>query len=173
MSRIPIYQMTFGQSSNGKQGLVFTSEQKDYTNQSILFTLPIREQFHDPFDFIEFLSHETIYFPFLLGEKYFDLVAKINFPELIFQVPETDIQVIFEIENGDFLSWPFFPYRRNFFRKTKYVGSEEKFIIKNRGFLNVMPVDLYEKDELFNTHKGVFVGLTPNFGTFDSENYKQ
>lgn len=170
MARIPIYQMSFGQSGNGKPGLVFTSEQQDYTNQSILFTLPIIEPFRHPFELLEFLDHQKVYFPFLLGEQYFDLVARFNFPELIFDIPETDIQIIFEIDNGNLLNWPFFPFRKNFFRKMNYVGSEEKYILKNSGFLNVMPVDLYEMDELYNTHKGVFVGLTPNFGTVDIEN---
>lgn len=170
MARIPIYQMAFGQNRDGSRGLVFTSEQQDYTNQSILFTLPVLEPIHHPYDLLEYLDTQEIYFPFLLGDQYIDLVAKLNFPELVFEIPETDIRVIFEIDNDGMPYWPYFPTGRSSIRRMKYVGNEEKYILKNSRLLNLMPVDLYEMDELYNSHRGVFVGLTPNFGTFDLEN---
>ena len=170
MTRIPIYQMTYGQDNEGKPGLVFTSEQEGYDSQSILYAIPLIEPFRHPFDFIENFEHQTIYFPFLLGDKYFDLEAKVNFPDLIFTIPDKDIQITFEIDTDNFLGWEFFPFTRQLNRRTKYVGKQNKLLIKNSGFLSLLPVDLYEMDELYNKHQGVFVGLTPNFGTFDDNN---
>lgn len=169
MTRIPIYQMTYGQDKEGKPGLVFTSEQEDYDSQSILFAIPIVEPFRHPFDFIDNFEHQTIYFPFLLGDKYFDLEAKMNFPELVFTVPDKNIQITFEIGIDNMWGWDFFPFRRQPFKYTKYVGNQ-KLLLKNNGFLTLLPVDLYEMDELYNKHQGVFVGLTPNFGNFNDNN---
>lgn len=159
--------MTFGQDSEGKAGLVFPSEQEGYDNQSILFVIPIIEPFRDPIDLIEFFDHQEFYFPFLLGEKYYDLKAKLNFPDLVFSVPEMNVEIVFEVDSDNYWAWDFFPFRRRANRRTKYVGKQKNWLMKNNGFLTLLPVDLYEMDELFNKHKGVFVGLTPNFGNND------
>lgn len=169
MTQIPIYQMTYGQDYEGKPGLVFTSEQEGYGSQSFLYAIPILEPFSYPFDLIENFERQTFYFPFLLGDKYFDLEAKVIFPDLIFTIPEKDIQITFAIDTEKFLNWDYFSFKRQLNRQTKYVGKENKFLIKNYGFLNLLPVDLYEMDELYNNHKGVFVGLTPFFGTFNDD----
>ncbi|RZL25218.1 MAG: hypothetical protein EOO96_23150, partial [Pedobacter sp.] len=88
MTRIPIYQMTFGQNAKEVDGLVFTSEHENNGNQTILFTIPIIEPFENPFDFIEYFERSTFYFPFLLNGRYMDLEAKVEFPEFTFDVPE-------------------------------------------------------------------------------------
>jgi hypothetical protein len=168
MRRIPIYQMTFGQDQSGKPGLVFTSEQKEYGSQSILFAIPIIESFHHPFDLIESIEHQAIYFPFQMGEKYYELEAKINFPELTFSVPDTDIQISFEIDIDSFSNWYYFPFRKDLYKKKKYIGKANNLILKNNGFLTLMPVDLFEMDELYLKHNGIFVGLTPNFGQIEN-----
>jgi len=167
--KIPVYQMTFGQDAEGKAGLVFPSEQESHDNHSILFTIPIIEPFHNQFDLLEFLDHQTIYFPFLLDEKYYELEAEINFPELVFTIPEKNTKILFQIDDADFY-WRFFPFGRHITRKTKYVANQTKLIPKNDGFLSLLPIDLFEMDELYNEHKGVFVGFTPNFGNSDNFN---
>lgn len=171
MSRIPIYQMTFGQGYNGGPGLVFTTEQEVYSSQSILFTIPIVDNIRHPLEFIDYLRHSKVIFPFQLGDKYYDLEGTVNFPEITFDIPETETKIIFEIDNENILSWHFFRFRRKSFRRMKYVGKQNNFIVKNDGFIILQPVDLYEMDELYLKHKGVFVGLTPNFG--NSENYNR
>jgi hypothetical protein len=171
MSRIPIYQMIFGQGNDGKPGLVFTTEQEEYSNQSVLFTIPIVDNFHHPLEFIDYLEHSKVIFPFQLGEKYYDLEGTINFPEITFAIPETEIKIIFEIDNDNFFGWHFFPFRRKPYQKMKYVGKQNNLIVKNEGFIVLQPVDLYEMDELYLKHKGIFVGLTPNFG--NGENYNR
>ncbi|SRR5258706_677921 len=167
MTPIPIYQMAYGQDNEGKPGLVFTSEQEGYDNQSILFAIPVVEPLNHPFEFIERFEHQTIYFPFLLEDKYLELKAKVNFPDLIFAIPNKDIQITFTIDTDNFWGWDFFSFRRQFKGHTKYVGKQNKLLLNNNGFLTLLPVDLYEMDELYNKHRGVFVGLTPNFGNFN------
>jgi hypothetical protein len=168
ISRIPIYQMTFGQGRDGKPGLVFASEQEEYGNQSVLFTIPIFGDFRHPIELIDFLEQTTIIFPFLLGKEYLELIGRINFPEITFAIPNNDTKIIFEIDNDNIFRWNVFPFRDRSYRNMKYVGKHTDFILKNYGFLVLQPVDLYEMDELYLKHKGVFVGLTPNFG---SENF--
>lgn len=157
--------MTFGQGSDGKPGLVFASEQEEYGNQSVLFTIPILDDFRHPVEFIDYLEHTTIIFPFQLGEEYLELKGKINFPEITFEIPKSDIKITFEIDNDNIFSWHVFPFRRRPYRNMKYVGNQTNLILKNHGFLILQPIDLYEMDELYLKHKGVFVGLTPNFGS--------
>jgi len=159
--------MTFGQDKNGNPGLIFPSEQEKSASQSILFTIPVTEQFNHSIISLK-LDRQTIYFPFLLGDKYFELLANINLPQLFFTVPEVNIQIIFEIDDINFSGWGIFPFKRRFFRRIKYVGSYGKLVPQNRGFLILLPVDLGKMDELYNNYKGVFVGFTPNFGIFPS-----
>lgn len=170
MRRIPIYQMTYGQSEDGKPGLVFTSEQEGYDSQSIYFGIPILEPINYWFDLIEYFDRHTFYFPFILGEKYFEIEAKVNFPELIFAIPNNDIKITFEIDRNKFGGWDFFPFIQRSYNDLKYVGKHNKLFPKNKGFLTLLPVDLYKMNELYNNNQGVFVGLTPNFGNFN-ENY--
>lgn len=167
-SRIPIYQMTYGQEAEGKPGLVFTSEQEEYGNQSILFTIPILEIFLHPIELIDYLKHTDIVFPFELDGEYYDLKGKIEFPEITFEVPKIKIKITFEIEYDYVFNWHIFPFRRRSFKGMKYVGKHTKLILRNHGFLILQPVDLYEMDELYLKHKGIFVGMTPNFGNNDN-----
>ena len=169
MIRIPVYQMTYGLGKGGSYGLVFTSELETSSSQSILFTIPVIKYSH-PIIFLEEIRYSrnyTIYFPFLLGERYFNLEAEINISELIFTVPETDFQITFEIDLDESINRLLSPYRERVLVISNYVGNEEQLILPNYGFLTLLPVDLYEMDELYIEHKGVFVGLTPNFGTLD------
>lgn len=168
ISRIPIYQMAFGQGSDGKPGLVFASEQSEYESQSVLFAIPITDEFHHPFEFIDYLEHSSVIFPFQLEDEYYELKGKINFPEITFEIPKTDIKITFEIDNDNIFSWQVFPFRRRPYQNMKYVGEQTSLILKNHGFLILQPVDLYEMDELYLKHKGIFVGLTPNFGNNDN-----
>lgn len=167
MTTLTVYQMTFGQSSEGKPGLVFTTEQEEYGNQSVLFVVPIIEDLHHhhPFEFINYFEQMEISFPFQMGEEYLELKGRVSFPEVSFKVPNSDLVINFEIDSDNVYNWRVFPYRRKPYRKMSYVGRHSNLIKKNFGFLVLQPVDLYEMDELFLTHKGVFVGLTPNFGS--------
>lgn len=169
---LPVYQMTFGQNADGNAGLVFTTEQEEYGNQSVLFAIPIVNDFHfhHPIEFIDYLENVRITFPFQLEEEYYDLEGKINFPEVVFNIPKTDLKITFEIDNDNFFYWNIFPFRRRAYRKLKYVGKQKHLIKENNGFLILQPVDLYEMDELYLKHKGIFVGLTPNFGNNDNLN---
>lgn len=169
ISRIPVYQMTFGQGSDGKTGLVFTSEHQEYSNQSVLFTIPIIDNFRDPFEFIDYFRYGRIIFPFQLDGEYLELEGEINFPEVNFKVPDTDFNIAFELDNNNIFAWHIFPFKRRPYRGIKYVGTQNSLILKNRGFIILQPVELYEMDELYLKHKGIFVGLTPNFG--DSKNF--
>ncbi|MBE7171835.1 MAG: hypothetical protein INR73_14705 [Williamsia sp.] len=171
MTRIPIYQMTYGQNSQGNTGLMFTSEQENFTSQSILFTVPIIEPFAHPIDVFNYVESYKFYFPFLLNERYMELEAKVNFPEFVFNVPETKYQVAFEADADNFYNWQYYlslvfkSPKRPLHRNLKYVGNADKLIPnKTFGFVTLAPIDLYEMDELYLEHKGVFVGLTSNFG---------
>jgi len=168
---IPVYQMTYGQGSDGRAGLVFTTEQEEYTNQSVLFVIPIIDAFERPPHFIDFLQDATVVFPFLLGNKYYDLEGKVNFPEVIFNIPEVKRTITFEIDIDNIFGWHFYPFWRREYRKIKYVGEHVNLVPRNNGFIILQPVDLYEMDELYIEHKGVFVGFTPNFGI--GENYNR
>ena len=167
MNRIPIYQMSYSQDSDGNLGLVFTSEQELHDNRSIMFVVPLIEPFRHPFEFIGNFEHQSIYFPFLLGEKYYELEAKINFPDLEFTIPEKNIKITFSIGIDNFINWNFIPFRQQQNNFPKYIGKHNKLLTENNGFLSLAPVDLYEMDELYNEHQGVFVGLTPNFGVLN------
>lgn len=169
---VTVYQMTYGQDNEGNAGLVFTTEQEEYGNQSVLFTIPITDNFpfHHPMEFVEYLESVRITFPFQLNEEYYELEGKVNFPEVVFNIPNSDIKITFEIDNDHIFYWHVFPFRRRPYRKLKYVGKQKHLIKDNNGFLILQPVDLYEMDELYLKHKGVFVGLTPNFGNSDNIN---
>lgn len=67
--RIPVYQMTIGQNSEGKSGLIFSSEQKETSSQAVVFAIPVVEQYHHPFDFIEHVDMQQVYFPFEMEGK--------------------------------------------------------------------------------------------------------
>lgn len=166
--RIPIYQMTFGRDIEGRTGLVFSSEVKTNDMQSILFTFPIIDSINHPIDLIEQINRFSIYFPFDMEGKYYELEAKINFPELIFQIPGIDRKVVFLIDETSYLSWFHFPIRGFYDNKYIYIGEHKKIVPKNKGFILLMPVDLYEMDELFLKYKATFVGLTSNFGNYEA-----
>ena len=160
ISRIPIYQMTFGQGNNGKSGLVFASEQAENKSQVVLFTLPVIDGFQRQFNLKDYLEYSTLIFPFEHENKYYELKGKINFPEIIFEIPKTDIIIKFEIYNQ-------LNFRGHFHRpypRMEYVGMQTSLILKNHGFLVLKPIDLNGMNELYLKHKGIFVGLTPNFG---------
>ena len=175
MALIPIYQMTYGQDNHGNEGLVFASEQENTTNQSIMYVIPILENYEHAFEIIDSLEFDTIYFPFLLGEKYFNLKARLNFPELIFDIPETNGgKIVFQIEGDHQFTLDFnYPFRskRKFFKKLKYVGFEKGFVVKNNGFIALLPIDIFEMDALYNEHQGIFVGMTPKFGELLKDNF--
>jgi len=167
MARIPIYQMTYGQNQEGEKGLVFTTEQTEYNNQSLIFTIPIVKTFDHPFDIHYYFESNKFYFPFSLNEEYLELEATVSFPEMIFRIPNTEYQVAFEVDMDYFYPW--WLLRRNSFRRQEYVGKFNHLIDSNHGFVILLPVDLYEMDELYTEHSGIFVGLTPNFGNINRE----
>jgi hypothetical protein len=160
ISRIPIYQMTFGQGDKGKPGLVFASEQAENKSQLVLFTIPVIDGFQRQVNLIDYLEYSTLIFPFELENNYYELKGKINFPEIIFEIPKTDLIIKFEIYNQ-------LNFRGHFHRpypRMEYVGMKKSVILKNHGFLVLKPIDLNEMNELYSKQKGIFVGLTPNFG---------
>jgi hypothetical protein len=159
--------MSFGQDSDGQIGLVFTTEQPADTNQSILFALPLPDQLVHPLKLIDLLEHEAIYFPFLLGDKYYNLRGEVSFPEVVFTVPGIGIQITFEIDGRELFDWTFYRPIKRKTNRLKYVGKQNNYIERNTTFLNLLPVDLLSMDDLYNDHGGVFVGFTPNFGSFE------
>lgn len=165
--------MTYGQDSEGKPGLVFPTEQEEYGNQSVLFTIPITYNYplNHSMEFIDYLKSIRIIFPFQLKDEYYELEGKVNFPEVVFDIPKSEIKITFEIDNDQVFNWHLLPFRRRPHRKLKYVGKQKHLIINNNGFLILQPIDIYEMDELYLKHKGIFVGLTPNFG--NSNNIKR
>lgn len=169
MARIPIYQMAFGQNTDYKKGLIFTSELPENSMPSIIFTIPILSNFRHPLDFEDFFYLNTFYFPFSLNNEYLEIEAKVNFPEMIFDIPKTEFQVAFDIDTEGFYNWSYFPFRIRR-RSLKYVGKEKHLIFKNDGFLPLLPTDIFEMDELYIKHKGIFVGLTPSFGNIENIN---
>lgn len=173
MARIPIYQMSFGQNKESEKGLIFSSELPEYSMQSIIFTIPIPSNFHHPMEFEDYFYLNTFFFPFSLNDEYLELDAKVNFPEMIFNVPNTDFQITFDIDIESFYNWRYFPFRIRKNRMTKYVGEKKNLIYKNDGFLTLLPTDIVEMDELYLKHKGIFVGLTPNFGNTENINTQQ
>ncbi len=161
--RIPVYQMTLGlDRKNNTMGLMFASEVENEDNQSIIYAVPFTQPFHHPFELIEFIERNEFYFPIEIDGKYFELKAKVEFPELVFIIPETEAKISFKIRFEDFPEWPLRHYKNHL--RYKYVGKENKIIPKNNGFLIIQPIDLYELDEFYLKHKGIFVGMTPNFG---------
>lgn len=169
MRRIPIYQMSLGVDQNGRVGFLFPSEIEDESNQSIIFALPFTHPFHHPFDLGEYLERNEFYFPIEINGKYQELKAKVDFPELIFSVPNTEYKIAFQLEMGHIHNWPMQPFGDKL--KYKYIGKSNNIIPKNNGFLTLLPVDLYELDEFYMKHKGIFVGLTPNFGNKENLNF--
>lgn len=166
---VAVYQMTYRQGTSDNNGLVFTSEEK-YDNQSILFAIPIAEDysFRHPMSLINYLENIRIIFPFQLNEEYYELEGKINFPKVIFNIPKTDQKITFEIENQQEFYWRILPFKRRRFPKLDYVGEKNHLIESNNGFLILRPIELYKMDELYLKHKAVCVGLTPNFGNLDN-----
>ncbi len=154
-TRLPIFQMTFGATNNKQFGLVFSSELNEYDTQSLLFVVPLLRELHHFLDIVHYFKEYRPYFPFQINDKYLELEASIDFPELIFEVPETDFSITFAINFYDF-----FP----FYDRFSYVGEFKNIVPINYGFIPLTPIDLYEMDELYNEHKGIFVGLTPSFG---------
>lgn len=162
--QLPVYQMTYGKGAEGEVGLVFTSEQED-NNQTVLFNIPIVEP--HPLRFLDFFEEYSVVFPFLLGEEYHNLTGKVEFPEIIFNIPNTDIKIHFELEGFGFMYRRYMPFRGSQYGRSKYVGKHKELMVENNGFWNLIPVDLHEMNELYLNHRGVFVGLTPNFGQVD------
>ena len=164
--------MTFGQMKGKEPGLLFTSEVEENSDQSVLFTVPLLEEPRHPFALVDYFHENSFYFPALLNEKYLELEATADFPELIFTVPGTEFTITFELDIDPYYRYDlwrdFMPYPRAKYptrgRRLKYAGEASRFIPTNRGFLPLLPLDVFEMDELYVRHRGVFVGLTPNFG---------
>lgn len=161
INRIPIYQMSYGQSKNGDEGLLFSSE-IETDSQSVLYTIPLIEPFDHPLDFFHYFEYQTYYFPFFFNNEYLELEGHFDFPEISFAVPNTDYKIIFELDATNIPTWHIFFRKQMRFRKLKYVGSYDKIIVPNSGFISLLPIDLYEMDNLFLEHRGIFVGFTPN-----------
>lgn len=170
MMVLPVYQMGLGEDDNGKPGLVFTTE-LDNDNQSLIFAIPIPEGYLHTFELLDEMDNKQIVFPFLLKDKYYNLVGEINFTEVVFRVPEVDIRVVFELNDIGFLAYS--PFVRRPFRYNKYVGKHKSLLVKHEGFLAIAPADMSELNDLYSQHKGVFVGFTPNFGQLDNETNRQ
>lgn len=170
MNPIPVYQISLTSHRNGASGLVFTSEQEDTWSQSILFVLPITEDVAYRSELRKLIDRQQIFFPFLLGEQYINLQAQVSFPELRFTVPGTDIIITFELRNN-VISERFRFYDRGFFKNLKYTGKANYLMVKNFGFLNVVPLDLKAMDQVYLKYGGLFVGLTQNFGELNEPRF--
>lgn len=147
--------MRFVLDQNKNIGLLFASEADEFSDQSVVFTVPLLDEPRHPFTMIDYFQRQSFYFPALLDQKYLEIEAKIDFPVLVFTVPTTDFTISFALDLD-----PFYYNRR---RRLKYVGKNSKLVPANRGFVPLLPLDVFEMDELYLKHKGVFVGLTPNF----------
>jgi hypothetical protein len=168
MARIPIYQMAFGQNDDHESGLIFTSELPENSMPSIIFTIPVPSNFRHPMDFEDFFYFNTFHFPCFIDNEYLEIEAKVSFPEMLFNVPNTDFQIAFDIDTDASYYWRYFPFRIRKRRNLRYVGKEKRLILNNDGFLTLLPTDILEMDELYLKHKGIFVGLTPNFGNIEN-----
>lgn len=165
MPRIPIYQMTYEHDELSGAGLVFPSEQLESSSQKVFFAIPVLGLITSAYDWFRYFELETFYFPFLQKDKYYELDAKARYPVLNFSVPDTEFEIAFEIdEYYESTLWESFPFRRSRLRTLPYVGRENRLVPYNAGFVTLSPVDLYEMDELYRKHEGIFVGLTPKFG---------
>jgi hypothetical protein len=163
MSRIPIYQMTIGQNENGKIGLLFSDEEASFGNQSIVYAIPIRHDSRDLFEIVHDMERQEIYFPFEMEGKYYELDAKIRFPEFRFSIPESDTEIVFEAEQEQY--WPEYflrPFPR-LVRQYKYVGNRGQLLQSYESFVSLLPYDIFEMDDLYLKRKGIFVGWTPAF----------
>jgi hypothetical protein len=160
--------MTFGQNADNEKGLVFTCELPENIVGSIIFTIPILSPLRHPLDIEKFFNFNTFYFPFSLNNEYLEIEAKVNFPQMIFKVPNTEFQVTFDIHINGLYTGHYFPFLIRKRRTLKYLGKEKQMVMKNDGFLVLLPTDILEIDELYIKHKGVFVGLTPNFGNIEN-----
>jgi hypothetical protein len=170
-NRLPIYQFCLGNVNKTKQGLIFSNEIENNNSQSIVYSLPIIQTINHPIEFFEYIESKQFYFPFLLGNDYLELPAKIEFPDLVFTIPKTEFEIVFEIDLYFTYQYGFWwrPNPRKYFSKRnilRYVGKHSKIIPSNSDFIPILPVDLFEMDELYRKHKGVFVGLTPEFGSY-------
>lgn len=161
--RIPVYQLTFGyDKQNDRLGLTFSTEEEE-DNQSLVYAVPYTHPFHfHPLELIEYFKANDFYFPIEINGEYTEVTAKINFPELIFNVPGTEYKIAFRVDLDDYDFWHRFYHREKL--KYTYIGKSKNLFPKNNGFLILQPIDLLELDELYLKHKGIFVGLTPNFG---------
>lgn len=149
--------MTIGQGRDGI-GYIFSSEQQEFGNQSLLFVIPVIENIRYPLNIISYLESYQFYFPVLLKDRYSELDGEFYFPEIVFSIPETDIKITFSVEDGSFTRQIL-----NLKRSMKYVGNQSQAIVKNYGFIQLMPIDINEMDELYFSHNAIFVGLTPKF----------
>lgn len=164
--------MRFGLDENKNVGLLFASETDEFSDQSVVFTVPLVDEPRHPFALMDYFQQQSFYFPALLDQEYLEIEAKVDFPALIFTVPKTDFTISFELDLDPFYYFELWqdlsPYPPSMFpnrrRKLKYVGKDSKLVPANRGFVPLLPLDVFEMDELYIKHKGVFVGLTPNFG---------
>ncbi len=156
--------MAFGYDNQGSMGLFFSDEIENNTGQSVLFVLPIPPDVnYHPIELSHYFVDKQIFFPFELNGEYLPLEAQVNFNELIFYIPKVNIEVVFEIDMETFFTsfWQkryFISKQPNIFR---YLGKHN--IPSNYIFIPLIVVDLYKMDELYLKHKGIFVGLTPNF----------
>lgn len=155
--------MAFGQNSEGKEGLLFASELEENDYPSVMFVVPVINSLADTNGLWGYLEKGDFYFPILLGDKYIELKAKVNLPYFNFAIPGIDISYSFELEVNSVYPWPIILLNRAREKPFKYIGSHDSFLVKNDGFFSLLPIDLYEMDQLYYEHKGVFVGYTPNF----------
>ncbi len=158
--RLPVFQMAYGQRK-GKNGLMFSSELEEVTSQSVLFAIPLFDYSRRYYNIRRYLEDQEVFFPFFLDDKYYELIASIDYPTLTFKIPNKEIEIVFEIEDANYFYRSRFPFGKRVRKNQKYVGDEIDLVKGEVEFLTLIPIDLFEMDDLYEKYKGVFVGMTP------------
>jgi hypothetical protein len=178
ISILPVYQLCLSfDSAQDKFGFVFPSEIPDSEYPAIHYCIPITEALvHGPLWTHEFMSHHKIYFPMSINGNYKEVIGEFDFPNVVFRVPDTNYQITFDIDLFDSGHFPFFYYDfPNMKKLYTYIGKQTNLMVKNIGFISLIPIDSNELDHLYKEHNALFVGLTSKFGNeeFLSNNRKQ
>lgn len=161
MAKLPVYQMTYGSGQNGDVGLVFSCDEV-HSGHAILFTIPLTDSIPDLKSLKLYFERNKIYFPVQFGEQYHELKAEVIFPDLFFTMPDVNVTVRFQLDIS-----PFSYARINKDSVPEFLDFVDKpssIIIRNYGFLSLIPKEVDKLNEFFLQHKGIFVGLTPSFG---------
>lgn len=159
----PIYQMSVGVVEGHDVGLVFSSEARAATVDSLLFVLPVPAEAQSLTSFHRYLQAERFYFPAVLRGDLVNLESEVEFPFLRFRVPDADEFILFQVVTVGFHRLPFSsgPDLSGFLT---YTGTDRDLARSDVRYVPIIP-DVEAMDEAYRDHGLALVGLTPRFGT--------